>query len=51
MSLMMEDVAVSNREETVEIDAAIGPMMVMPATSGDRERTIANGMMLSTLPP
>ena len=47
----MEEVAVRSREDMVDMDAAIGPMMVIPATRGDRERTIASGIMLSTLFP
>ena len=34
MSLMMDDDDVSNRDDTVEMVAAIGPMMVTPAQKG-----------------
>ena len=38
-------------EDTVEMEAATGPMMAMPASTGGSVREMASGMMLSTLPP
>ena len=47
---MAEDEAMS-RDDTVEIDAAIGPMMATPASQGGSVCAMACGMILSTLPP
>ena len=38
-------------DETVEIDAAMGPMMAAPAKTGGNVPTMDSGMILSTLPP
>ena len=50
-SLMIAEEEASSREDTVEIVAAIGPMMVMPAQKGSMVPMIVSGVMLSTLPP
>ena len=50
-SFTMEDVVLSSRDEIVEMDAAIGPMIQIPATNGFKEPAIASGMILSTLFP
>lgn len=49
--LMIAEEEASSREDTVEIVAAIGPMMVMPAQKGSMVPMIVSGVMLSTLPP
>ena len=46
---MAEDATMS-RPEIVEIDAASGPMIASPTSSGGTARAIVSGMMLSTLP-
>ena len=51
MSLMMDEDELISSEETVEIDAAIGPTIAMPASQAGRVSMIAMGMMLSTEPP
>ena len=46
----MEEEVAKSREETVEIVAAMGPIMITPAQKGDRLLTMAMGIILSTLP-
>ena len=41
----------NNQNDTVEMVAAIGPMMVTPAQKGPMHFTIVSGVILSTLPP
>ncbi len=48
--MMAEDDEMSS-DDTVEMDAATGPMMAMPANAGGSEAVMTVGMMLSTLPP
>ena len=50
-SLMMADDDAMSSEDTVEMDAAMGPMMAMPASQGGSVCTMACGMMLSMLLP
>ena len=45
-----EDDEISS-EDTVEMEAATGPMMAMPASPGRNVREMASGLMLATLPP
>ena len=45
-----EEEAISS-DETVEMDAAIGPTIAIPASHGGSVWAMAIGMMLSTLPP
>ena len=45
-----EEEAISS-EETVEMDAAMGPIIAMPASHGGNVCAMAMGMILSTLPP
>ena len=47
----MEEDELMSSEDTVEMEAAIGPMMAMPASHGGRHCAMAIGMMLSTDPP
>ena len=50
-SLMMEEEEVSSRDETVEMVAAIGPMITTPAQKGLMTLIMVRGIMLSTLLP
>ena len=50
-SLIMADDEEMSSEDTVEMEAATGPMMATPASTGGSDSTITLGMMLSTLPP
>ena len=50
-SLTIEEDEESSSEDTVEMVAAIGPMIMTPAQKGVRLCTMAIGMMLSTLLP
>lgn len=47
----MDDELAMSRLDTVEMLAAIGPMMATLASHGGKLSTMAEGMMLSTLPP
>ena len=49
-SLTMEEEAVISSEDTVEMEAAMGPTMATPASTGGRQLAMAGGMMPSTLP-
>ena len=48
--MMAEDEAISS-DDTVEIEAAIGPMIATPAAQDGSVCAMARGMMLSTLDP
>ena len=48
--MMAEDEAI-NSDDTVEMEAAIGPMMATPAAQDGSVCAMARGMILSTLEP
>ena len=50
-SLMMAEDEAINSDDTVEMEAAIGPMMATPAAQDGSVFAMARGMMLSTLEP
>ena len=50
-SLMMADDEAMSSDDTVEMDAAMGPMMATPASQAGSVCAMACGMMLSTLAP